>query len=313
MENMTHPDASNFPPAYGVPKEAVAARRQLQDNADLATAVVRRAGSLAARMRATGVETQFKTSISDVVTEADHSAERQVFETLASLRPDDGILGEEGTNKPSESGYTWVIDPVDGTYNFTSGSDYWCSAVALVKGDTRDLSDLKVLNDPARVVLGAVHRPATGETWIGGPELGTTRIDNEGNAEELRIEGVEGPSALSQISVGTYLHSTVFGQASGADSDPEDTADIAAWSRAVSASATWRVKGSASIDLASVAGGQFGAWFQRDVKPWDWLPGYALVLGAGGAGDLVGRWRVAGSAQAVAELAEILGGSEGNS
>lgn len=100
-----------------------------------------------------------------MVTAADRAAEDFVAEALRTLRPQDGLLGEEGTSAPSESGRTWVIDPVDGTYNFTTGSDYWCSALALVDGDPED---------PEKLYFGAVHRPAMGYTWFGGPDLPTT-------------------------------------------------------------------------------------------------------------------------------------------
>lgn len=121
----------------------------------IAAAIVKRAASVASEMRAEGMVKGFKTSISDVVTAADRAAEKFVVDALARFRPNDGILGEEGSAKESQSGRTWVIDPVDGTYNFTSGSDYWCSALALVIGD---------VNDPEDLILGAVHRPASGET-----------------------------------------------------------------------------------------------------------------------------------------------------
>lgn len=50
-----------------------------------------------------------------------------------------------------------MIDPVDGTYNFASGSDYFCSALALVEGD---------VHDPARILASAVHRPALATPWV---------------------------------------------------------------------------------------------------------------------------------------------------
>ena len=126
----------------------------------LAQALVFNAGRLAWRMREAGVQTEQKTSISDVVTDADRAAERFVAGALAALRPEDGIVGEEGTNAASTSGRTWVVDPVDGTYNFSCGSDYWCSALALVTGDP---------SNPEQLHFGAVHRPAMGYTWFGGP------------------------------------------------------------------------------------------------------------------------------------------------
>ena len=100
-------------------------------DAHLAQALVYNAGRLAWRLREMGVSVEQKTSISDVVTDADRAAERFVAGVLEAVRPEDGLVGEEGTARESQSGRNWVIDPVDGTYNFTSGSDYWCSALAL--------------------------------------------------------------------------------------------------------------------------------------------------------------------------------------
>ena len=253
------------------------------DDASVAAHVVARAAELAARMRAEGLETEFKTSVSDVVTAADRAAEELVVSELARLRPDDGILGEEGSAKESSSGRTWVIDPVDGTYNFTSGSDYWCSAVALVEGSP---------DSPDRVILGAVHRTTGSTTWVGGPDLPTTRTDERGVVELSRLDDAD-PAALS---AGTYLHSTWLG----------DDALVAPWLEAAGKFATWRMLGSASMDLAGVAEGRLGAWFQHSVASWDWLPGHALVAGVGGASALVDGWRIAGPENVVAELAETL-------
>src|SRR3954447_25420508 len=96
----------------------------------LAANLVREAGALAARMLGEGLETHYKTSVSDVVSAADHAAEELVVGRLAAERPEDGLVGEEGHAKAGDR--TWYIDPVDGTYNFLSGIPYWCSAVGLV-------------------------------------------------------------------------------------------------------------------------------------------------------------------------------------
>ena len=92
------------------------------DDHQLAAALVREAGQLALLLRMGGLQSQQKTSISDVVTAADHAAEAYVLEQLQRCRPQDGILGEEGASVRGSSGRTWVIDPVDGTYNFLHGS-----------------------------------------------------------------------------------------------------------------------------------------------------------------------------------------------
>ncbi|MDU0478917.1 inositol monophosphatase family protein [Staphylococcus chromogenes] len=248
----------------------------------LAQALVFNAGRLAWRMRETGISTEQKTSVSDVVTEADRAAEKFVATVLEQLRPEDGVLGEEGAARESKSGKTWVIDPVDGTYNFASGSDYWCSALALVTGDP---------SNPEELHFGAVHRPAMGYTWFGGPNIPTTR---DGKA----VAGIV-DKAVAEVSLGTYLHPTYL----------LDDAVRTAWQTAASKFAALRMLGAGSVDLGSVADGTLGAWMQHSVADWDWLPGRALVEGAGGvaqkfeAGGVT--WCIAGNAKTVSEITAL--------
>jgi fructose-1,6-bisphosphatase/inositol monophosphatase family enzyme len=86
------------------------------DDLELAASLMRDAGQLAARMLRDGLTVHHKTSISDVVSAADHAAEELVVSRLRAERPADGIVGEEGTAVPG-TGRTWFVDPVDGTYN----------------------------------------------------------------------------------------------------------------------------------------------------------------------------------------------------
>lgn len=246
---------------------------------ELAQDLVTRAGALAAAMRADGLKAQQKTSISDVVTDADHAAEALVTEALLLERPDDGLLGEEGTARSGSTGRRWVIDPVDGTYNFLSGLAYWCSALAL--------------QDAALgPVLGAVHQPVTGETWLGGRDHPTTL--NGMPVAPL----VDRP--LDTCSLATYVHPTTL--------QNPDVREV--WLAIVGGCATPRVLGSGSCDLAGVAGGRVGVWAQHSVPAWDWLPGQALVLAAGGHAEVVEHrghtWHVAGNHHAVGELLELL-------
>ncbi|MEP6980367.1 MAG: inositol monophosphatase family protein, partial [Nakamurella sp.] len=100
---------------------------------DLAAQLVTEAGKLALTMRQGLLVVDRKTSISDVVSDADTAAEAMIAERLAQLRPADGLIGEEGAARDGRR--TWIVDPVDGTYNFVSGLPEWCSALALVDGD----------------------------------------------------------------------------------------------------------------------------------------------------------------------------------
>lgn len=247
-------------------------------DADLAVHLVTEAVALAARMReGSDLDVRSKTSVSDVVTAADHAAEALVVDTLRRARPADGLLGEEGTDDAGTSGRRWVIDPVDGTYNFASGSDYWCSAVALLDGEA--------------LVLGAVAHARDG-VLVGGPSLPTTWDGRP----VTPVRDVD----VTTVGAATYLHP---GNVSDAHvRDP--------FLRAAALPATIRMHGSGSMDLVGVVTGRLGAWFQHSTPAWDWLPGAALVQGAGGVAEQVEvaglRWSVAGGASGVAALRTAL-------
>ena len=255
-------------------------------DAELARALVQHAGQLALTLRnqaPSGIATSEKTSVSDVVTEADHAAEAFVAEVLDALRPQDGVLGEEGHARASTSGRTWVIDPVDGTYNFAQGSDYFCSALAVAEGEPA----------AGRALIGAVHRPATDTTWLA--HGGQTFRDG------VEVGGLEEASIRSKALV-TYLHPTHMG----------DQELLEVWLRAARDAATVRMFGAGSVDLANIAAGTMGGWLQHSVADWDWLPGKALVEGAGGTARKVDAggvtWCVAGNALLVSEVeARLLG------
>ena len=244
---------------------------------DLAAHLVQSAGMLAADMLAEGLETRYKTSISDVVSGADEAAERLVEDRLAELRPDDAVVGEEGAQRPGGH-RTWYIDPVDGTYNFLSGVPYWCSAIGLV--------------DSTAPIAGAVYYPGPNELWVGGPDR-TTTLDGEQVPELL-------DQPLAAVSIATYLHPRYLNDRSRVDS----------WLAAVSAAATVRMLGSASVDLAGVASGRLGVFLQANLNPWDWYPGAALVIGAGGVAETLqigaNLWQIAGNRQSVFETKAAL-------
>jgi len=245
------------------------------DDASLAAELVRDAGALAARMLADGLTTEHKTSVSDVVSAADRAAEALVVGRLRADRPDDAIVGEEGSARDGTSGRTWYVDPVDGTYNFLSGLPVWCAAVALDE------------------TVGAVFHPAVEELWVGGPGVPTSR----NGAVVPRLTD----RPLAEVSIATYLHPTTL---------PDDTLREPLL-RAVQGAATVRMMGSGSIELASVATGRLGVSLQSNSLPWDWLPGAALVRGAGGVAEVLEiegqRWHVAGNRRAVADVIALLG------
>ncbi|MAO28255.1 MAG: histidinol-phosphatase [Roseovarius sp.] len=96
----------------------------------------------------------------DPVTEGDRAAERAMRALLAERRPEDAILGEEYGESEGTSGLTWVLDPVDGTRGFLSGTPTWGVLIAL--------------SDESGPLYGIVDQPYIGERFEGG--LGQARV-----------------------------------------------------------------------------------------------------------------------------------------
>lgn len=91
----------------------------------------------------------------DPVTQADRAAEQAMRAVLADMRPDDAILGEEFGPKEGTSGFMWVLDPIDGTRGYISGTPTWGTLIAVNAGDEGP-------------VFGLVDQPYTGERFAGG-------------------------------------------------------------------------------------------------------------------------------------------------
>lgn len=191
-----------------------------------------------------------KSSPTDVVTEADLAAEREVRAVLQRRRPDDGVLGEEGTgDTPGTTGLRWVVDPIDGTVNFLYGHPQWCVSVA-VEDDRGSL---------AGVVLDAVRGERFTATRDGAARLGD---------RELRPAA---PEALASTLVGTGF---------GYDAEVR-RAQAGIVAAALPVVRDIRRAGSAALDLAWCAAGRLDAYWERGTKPWDVAAGGLLCERAG--------------------------------
>lgn len=123
--------------------------------------IVLEAGALAtgyfSRLATIGVESKGHL---DLVTEADKAVEALIVRRLQEGFPDDGIYGEEGTAKPSVSGRTWVIDPIDGTFNFLRGGDRWAISIGL--------------HEDRRPAFGVLYAPIRDQLLAGGSGMPST-------------------------------------------------------------------------------------------------------------------------------------------
>jgi len=238
------------------------------------TAIV--AGVLAKSRRAEGVQLAgTKSSLQDIVTEADREVEALIRSLLKAARPDDGFLGEESGAETGSSGLTWVVDPIDGTVNYFHGIPHYAVSIAVVEGEP----------DPStwRTLAGCVSNPESGEIFLARAGRGATL-----GGQPIRVaEGVE----LSQALVGTGFSYT-------AERRVEEARFLSGVLGHIS---DIRRQGSAALDLCAVACGRLDAYFERGLKPWDQAAG-ALI--ASEAGALVGGLRGEAPTEALVLAAE---------
>ena len=128
-----------------------------------------------AHFRAGDLITESKHVAFDPVTVADRSAEKAMRSILAERRPDDAILGEEHGWKDGASGLTWVLDPIDGTRGFISGTPTWGVLIAL--------------SDESGPILGVIDQPYIGERFYGGG--GRSNMTGPLGPRSLGVRGTE--------------------------------------------------------------------------------------------------------------------------
>jgi myo-inositol-1(or 4)-monophosphatase len=234
----------------------------------LAIEAARMAGALLLERERTGAEAEIssKSTPTDLVSEADLASERAIRELLATRRPYDGFVGEEGgSSVASESGLSWIVDPLDGTVNFLFGIPQWCVSVA-VADDSEVLAG--VVYDPNRDELFSATRG--GAAQLQGPDR-TTALHTR--------EAAVGPSAASARDSGALGSAMV---ATGLYYDARvRAAQAKVLARLVDRVRDIRRFGSAALDLAWTAAGRYDAYYERGVQRWDVAAGALICREAG--------------------------------
>lgn len=186
----------------------------------------------------------------DPVTVADRAAEQAMRAVLAELRPQDGILGEEFGAEAGSSGRTWVLDPIDGTRGFISGTPTWGVLIALA--------------DENGPFLGVIDQPYTGERFCGGPETAT-------------MTGPLGERPLQTLGTAALADAILF------TTFPEvGTAEERAGFERVSARAKLTRYGMDCYAYALVAAGQADLVIEAGLNAYDIQAPIAVIQAAGG-------------------------------
>jgi myo-inositol-1(or 4)-monophosphatase len=216
----------------------------------------KKAGKHAFEMQSRLKDIRYK-GAKDLVTEADMQCDHLIRELLVRQFPDHNLVTEELGQTTKGSEYTWFVDPIDGTINYSRGMPLWGVSVGLAKGD-----------EP---VCGAIYLPATNELF--------TAIHGEGaflNGSRIQVSSA---ADLSQV----ILSHGDFNV--GADEKARKAVNEANFlARMGTVSSVQRVKclGSAIVEGAYVASGRMEGYCMVILNSWDVAVSTLLVREAGG-------------------------------
>lgn len=192
-----------------------------------------------------------KEGINNLVTEADHAAEKAIIDVIHKAYPDHYILSEEAGAISKDSEYKWIIDPIDGTVNFAHGIPLNCVSIGIEKG--------------GEIVMAAVLNPHLNELFFAEKGKGATLND-----KPIRVS--EQSKTIKACLVTGFPYTYI--------NTPNGPLEI--FERFVRKGVPVRRLGSAAIDLCWVAAGRFDGFYEHKLEAWDSAAGYLIVEEAGG-------------------------------
>lgn len=218
---------------------------------ELAIQAAREAGAILQAYAARGFQIEHKGRI-NLVTEADLASERHIKTLIAARYPSHRILAEEGGAQGGASDdYCWIIDPLDGTTNFSHG--FPCYAVS-IGVEYRGQSVAGVIYDPARDELYAAERGAGAQC----------------NGRPLRVSGIDQLERALVVSGFPY------------DVRERMNDYLPMWQAFLETAQGVRRLGAAALDMACVAAGQMDGFWERGLSAWDVAAGWVIIEEAGG-------------------------------
>ncbi len=218
---------------------------------EVATDAVREAGEVVMARFPGDKDISYKEGRSNVVTDVDLLAEEKIIAILRREYPDHGIMTEESEDIASQSPYTWIVDPIDGTRNYAYGIPHFCVALALACGE--------------EIVLGVIYDPVREELFRA--EKGSGAYLNDAPIAVSDRQSLSVSLAAFDLGYDPDIGQKMLKVAGGL------------WPEV----AAVRVMGSAALGLAYVACGRLDLYFHFSLYPWDLAAGIVLIGEAGGA------------------------------
>jgi myo-inositol-1(or 4)-monophosphatase len=192
-----------------------------------------------------------KEGINNLVTEADHAAERAIFDVIQSDFPHHALLSEEAGEIIQDASYKWIIDPIDGTVNFAHGIPLCCVSIALEQEGT--------------IIMGAVLNPFLQELFFAQKGWGATLND-----KKLQVSSQQNVSASCLVTGFPYTYLDT------------PNGPLTVFEKLIRKGIPVRRLGSAAIDLCWVAAGRFDGFYEHKLQAWDSAAGWLMVEEAGG-------------------------------
>lgn len=217
---------------------------------EIARLAAKRAGKIQSERLNSGFSIERKGEI-DLVTEVDLACEKAIIEVIHGRYPDHAILAEEEGRLGGHSPYVWIIDPLDGTTNYSHGFPFYCSSVAL--------------SHNGAVLAGAVYDPARNEMFHAAKGHGAFL-----NEKRIHVSHING--MISSLLATGFPYSIKT-------TNRNNLKEFGAF--AMRAQAVRR-PGAAALDLCYVACGRLEGFWEFHLKPWDMAAGALVVTEAGG-------------------------------
>ncbi|MBI5373489.1 MAG: inositol monophosphatase [Sphingobacteriales bacterium] len=192
-----------------------------------------------------------KEGVNNLVTEADHAAEKAILSVIKSHFPGHQVLAEETGEIRQDSDYKWIIDPIDGTVNFAHGIPLNCVSIGIEHG--------------GKIVMAAVYNPHLGEFFFAEKGKGATLND-----KPIRVSGETEAVKACLVTGFPYTYINM----------PNGPLEV--FERFIRKGVPVRRLGSAAIDLCWVAAGRFDGFYEHKLEPWDSAAGFLIVEEAGG-------------------------------
>ena len=192
-----------------------------------------------------------KQGINNLVTEADHAAEKAILNIIKAEFPNHYILSEEAGEIVQDSNYKWIVDPIDGTVNFAHSIPLCCVSIAIEHAGV--------------IVMAAVYNPNLNELFFAEKGKGAT-------LNEKGIKVSEKSSVINACLVTGFPYTYL--------DTPNGPLEI--FEKFIRKGVPVRRLGSAAIDLCWVAAGRFDGFYEHKLEAWDSAAGYLIVEEAGG-------------------------------